>query len=118
MPSQRTAIKRHSSLSPRGRSCGPFHRKRRRSPNDFKKSTMRIRTQLGSGGVGCNVLDEDGAHALGDLARAERLGHIFVSAAKQTALAVDLLALGAEHDHVGVFERWVLFDLLAHFVAV
>src|SRR5258708_3234295 len=92
MPSQRTATKRHSSLRLRGRSSGPFHSELNRLASG-KLAKKRISWPIYLVGV--------------------RRG-----ATQQAALAVDLLTLGAEHDHVRAFERRVLFDLLADFVAV
>src|SRR6266851_5933150 len=117
MPSQRTATKRHSSLRLRGRSSGPFHSELKRLASG-KLAKKRISWPIYLGGVRRGPFGEDRAHALGDLAWAERLGHVFVRATQQAALAVDLLTLGAEHDHVRAFERRVLFDLLADLVAV
>src|SRR5258708_19108937 len=117
VPSQGTATKRHSSLRLRGRSAGPFHNELKRLASG-KLAKKRISRLICSGGVGRGAFGEDGAHALGDLARAEGFGHVLVGATQQAALAIDLLALGTEHDHVRAIERRVLFDLLADFVAV
>src|SRR5687767_11806040 len=108
MPSQRTATKRHSSLSGRGRSAGPFHRWRSSS---IRSSGTRTALSLSGGALG-RAISQDRADSLRDVARAERLGHVFVCAAQQATLAVDLLALGAEHDHVSARQRRVLLDLL------
>src|SRR4030081_1938214 len=91
MPSQRTATKRHSSLRLRGRSSGPFHSELKRLASG-SLAKRRISWLICSGGVSRGALGEDGAHPLGNLARAERFGHVFVGATQQAALAIDLLA--------------------------
>src|SRR5207302_3377288 len=116
IPSQRTATNRHSSFRFLGRSSGPFQKKCSRSVSTWAERRMAVRSR--SGGARGGAFGEDGAYPLSDLAWAEGLGHVFVRAAKQAALAIDLLALGAQHDHVGLLEAGVLLDLLAHLVAV